>query len=160
MYRKYIHSFLGLFIIAGLLSLSATAKKQKIDYLIFGKYCGMCKGHCSTMYRVDGKSLNVDSSGNFLRYNGVIEYSGKGVKGKKYRTASTLIKKVPALLLNEKLSETTYGCPDCVDQCGYYVEFKKGGKVHGFRLDTNTSGFDKDLAAFVSEIEKTMLQIK
>lgn len=103
---------------------------QDNDILVFGHFYNMCIGEsCVEIYKLEGEKLFEDTND---QYPGNQEFfSGNFVElgDDKYILVKDLVDQFPNQLLNE--SETIFGCPDCADQGGLYLEYKSD-QVHKF----------------------------
>ena len=100
-------------------------------HFVFGSYAGRCGGDCSLLFRyIDGK-VQADAvaqwvPGQALVFTDSLPGSVFGpvpssVGGVGATSAVVeLINELPDLLLRN--AQSTYGCPDCYDQGGYYLE--------------------------------------
>ena len=106
--------------------------------LLFGQFNGFCGGEgCIEIFKLDATSLSEDTNDNYPSLN-TAPYDGNFVVlgADKFDVVKNLIEEIPNALLDE--SNQVFGCPDCVDQGGYYLEYIKNG-VHQYWL------FDADI---------------
>ena len=69
----------------------------------------------------------------------------------KIKKAVELLQQVPDTLIHWKTDEMIFGCPDCLDTCGNYLEIgRKDGTVKKFYLDTyaETKKIPKEILNF------------
>jgi hypothetical protein len=121
-----------------------------LDYMIFGVYCGECGGHCATMYKIDNTGLAIDETDGFFKNNGKITFADKGWKDDRFDTAKILLESIPTQLVTSKMEQ--FGCPDCTDGCGIYVELKMNAVVKKFYIDTNQSQLPEFLKPFARAV--------
>ena len=130
----------------------------EIRYLIFGKFCGMCPKNCATMYTYNMmgnvNTLFVDESDGFFK--GKIVSGAPLNKIEFHQLAGGVFQKLPRLLIQSKETETTFGCPDCADQCGLYVEIGGPDTRKKFRIDTNIEALEGDLKDFAGLLMNTI----
>lgn len=124
-----------------------------VEYMIFGRYCGRCiSDKCAPMYKIDFiKKLLLDNSSNYVRAQ-PFDFS-KELTVEQFNMVSKVDTSMPDSLF--LTSETRFGCPDCADQCGIYLEINKGGKKYAFELDnriSNMNGFIVNIATQLQEM--------
>ncbi|MCH9660241.1 MAG: hypothetical protein K0U54_04935 [Bacteroidetes bacterium] len=113
------------------------------EYLIFGTYSGFCIGDCVTLFKLTNKVLYKETSGKRPYQEGFFEGEFMKLPAIDHSRVSVLFGEVNPL--EGKKSGKTYGCPDCADQGGIYVEYGKGDKkVKGY-LDTNIEALPAEL---------------
>lgn len=149
------------------LPVTCFSQKPKVDYLIFGVYCGECIGHCATMYKVEEEKIIVDTSNAYFWHNYWHNYPGRndtalftGCEGTNglYLLAKPVMDSIPVSLLDSNLHSCTFGAPDSRDQCGIYLEISYNGKVKKFYIDTDTSDLPPWLLGYQALIKKTERQ--
>ncbi len=117
--------------------------------IVFGKFCGHCMGNCTQMYKISDRLL-ADTSDAFLRKGRESMNFNVKMSQADYNSASKLLSMIPEELY--ELHDSTYGCPDCADQCGYYLEIHKDGKIGRYRIDTQ----NYNLPAWLKEFPRKM----
>lgn len=150
-----IHSITIILIILAITFFSHDVNGQKIDFLVFGVFCGECVGHCATMYKLDNTSLKCDTFDNFFNNRKKLDngfFTGSTLSKKEFDKAKKLIKKIPCRLLNSK--NKTFGNPDDRDQSGIYIQIKIGNQLKIFTNDTDLSKISSELHEFVQIIMK------
>jgi hypothetical protein len=80
-------------------------------------------------------------------------YDGLSDPHENYLIAKQLIDQFPDQLI--KNQEDTYGCPDCADQGGYYLELRTKKETRTWRIDTR----DQDLPAFLLEFQELIEEV-
>ncbi len=104
---------------------------------MYGSYCGECAGTCFTVYKVTSDSLWIESDNKFFHLLGkdsiMQGFKGTGLSKEEQQKAVYVIKDIPDTLT--KLNSLTFGCPDCADQCGIFLEFKIKGVFKRFLID-------------------------
>jgi hypothetical protein len=104
------------------------------EYLIFGMSYSECSGNCAILFKLENQQLFEDSVDMFL-LSSEIPFHSTALADAKYQIAKPLINNFPNdLLASEK---QVYGCPDCLDQGGFYLELKQNGTKRSWRIDTN-----------------------
>lgn len=107
-------------------------------YLVFGQFYGFCVGDdCVKIFKLESNKLLEDTNKN---YPGPIDfYEGEYVDldNSYFEQVKDLMDYFPEELLNE--NDTIFGCPDCTDQGGLYIEYNFNG-VHKFWIIDNFTG--------------------
>lgn len=121
---------------------------KQTDYLIFGNFYGMCVGDdCVANFKLTDGDLYKDANDS---YAGMGNFLFKKLSADKSEIAEDLYKKVPAKLLSSK--SQTFGCPDCVDQGGIYIEISQDGNVKEWKIDQDKDNIPSYLHDFVDEV--------
>lgn len=112
-------------------------QKAKVEYIVYGVYCGECFGKCVNLHELKGDTL-LESADTTI--NSFIDYSrkGKDFKGKAINTRIPLALKkirdsIPLILLKSR--SRTFGEPDSHDQCGIFLRIKTTDSVKDFYID-------------------------
>jgi hypothetical protein len=108
----------------------------------YGHYAGECVGNCGTIYEVTNKFINIDTTSfwqtqddlsklqiqrqRFLEKNDEIDLDIKRIS-------------VPLIMLLDP--RTIFGCPDCHDQGGYYLDFTMFGVRRHYQIDKESEPF-------------------
>jgi len=143
--------------------LATNSGTTKLDYIIFGVYCGECNNHCATMYQYNAggnsNTLLVDSSDSYCKNYGEIKFDRAVSDTRRFYLAQSIFRQIPEkLLATTKLTER-FGCPDCTDGCGIYFEFKHEGTVKKFYIDYQTSKLTSDIKKFAEYLKATIGQL-
>ncbi|HEU4472422.1 MAG TPA: hypothetical protein VFR58_15120 [Flavisolibacter sp.] len=132
-----------------------------VSHIIFGKFCGHCLQNCTIMYALhmngNASSLTADTSNGYLR--GEMKFTQKINDSKMMQLASEVYRNLPKELVISAPQEAIFGCPDCADQCGIYVEIGQGATSRKFRIDTNTDGLEGEVKAFAEFIKPVIEQM-
>jgi hypothetical protein len=119
------------------------------NYLIFGRYYGMCEGNnCVLTYKLTREKLYEDTQHIYLTQN----YNFIEVGKDKFELAKDLVQYFPAELLNSK--DSIFGCPDCGDQGGLLVKYVENGKEKTWRIDQSKSAIPIYLHNFIDKINE------
>jgi hypothetical protein len=118
------------------------ADSAGFDEMVFGRFCKECPRDCAPMFRLNtmgnATTLWADFEDNYFKGDSALEFKTKLNNQKKLEIAFQIMGKLPRSLQEWKANPYTFGCPDCTDECGIYVEFanypSKGGKKR-FRID-------------------------
>jgi hypothetical protein len=134
---------------------------DKIDYIIFGRYCGMAvRPPYSKMYKIVDNRLLIDITDSFYENQGNVTFNGDTATKEQFDKTQTLRQNVYEFFLTTK--DSVFGNPDDHDQCGLYLEFKTQNQVRRFNIDTEvgednpkeikyTAGL---LGSLINDIEK------
>lgn len=152
--------YISLFLSALILSLYACKKEGNDDNcagpiednssLIFGHYYGECIGEdCIQTYKLSGAHLYEDT---------VDSYAGTGPLAfiqrsqEDYLLVSNLMDYYPEELLSQ--ADTTYGCPDCADQGGLFIQLSNEGTVRTFNIDQDMAAVPSYLHLFMTKVNE------
>ena len=134
----FISLLFFLLLLAACESLSLRKKTQEVDSLIFGINYGECIGECFTVFKLENEHLWEDTAssslGDYLNYEFREDLQ---LSASEYEEVQGLIGNVPSELFN--INNKTFGCPDCYDQGGVFIQFQKGNTSHRFLIDTDDS---------------------
>ena len=138
----------------------AQKNKDLPAYIIFGRFCGECSGHCATMYRYkvtnNSDRLFVDSTDSYFRNHGKVLCNTPVKDTGKFRIVDILVQHIPAAFLNTGRTQETFGCPDCTDGCGLYFELMSETTVRRFYIDYRDEGLDKEIVTFREFVKTTL----
>ena len=125
------------------------------EYLIFGHFYGMCSGEdCIETFKLTDEKLYEDLNDNYL---GTEPFNFVILGDDQYNEAKDLISFFPSQLLNE--NDTTFGCPDCVDQGGIFIGYKKDGDLKKWRIDQYKNSVPDYLHDFIDKVNEKILII-
>jgi hypothetical protein len=139
--------------IAGFISISSCSqdevtKTSDDSYLVFGRFYGECLGEqCVEIFKLEHERLFEDTNdiypGNDNFYTGNFVELGND----KYQLVKDLRNHIPKKLLEE--IQVVYGCPDCADQGGLYIEYKSDAIHKYWILDQSKTNVPEYLHAFM-----------
>ena len=147
-------------ILTSILSCS-NVKNEKIDYIIFGFFCGECNEHCATMYKLSDNYLLRDTTDNYFLNRGKLNngfFVGDTMNKIDFEMAKILIQKLPEQLRNN--DGETFGEPDNRDQCGIYIQVKVGGERNINTIDTDLKKIPYGLQSYSILITSIILDIE
>ncbi|GGK24142.1 hypothetical protein GCM10007962_17930 [Yeosuana aromativorans] len=122
---------------------------DKNDYLIFGHFYGMCAGDgCVLTYKLTDDTLYEDINHNYLG----TDLNFKALDNNTFEQVKDLANYVPSELLNE--TESVFGCPDCADQGGLFIEISKNGVVKSCRIDQYKNNVPAYLYTFMDQVNE------
>ena len=140
------------FFLIGSITLSILVRVEPKDVKI-GIHCGECVQHCFDIYRLTGSKIEIDSTSGFQGVHVKNEFDFKLLPlHVEYKTHI----KIPLILY--LLPSSTFGCPDCYDQCGLFLQIYGFGFKKTFDIDPNSIPFY--LANTIDESESVIKEIK
>ncbi len=124
------------------------------DYLIFGHFYGECLGEvCVKTFKLEENHLLEDIQTGFKRpYNFETGYRVLGQED--FERAQALLDAFPRQLLNEP--DSTFGCPDCRDQGGLYVEYRQEDTHGMWYIDQDKEEVPAFLHEFMDRVNETI----
>lgn len=117
------------------------------DYLVFGHFYGLCMGEfCVLNYKLTDIALYEDLEKKY--YGSTFVFSAMEYKD------FELVKDLPDYFPEELLQNTNaiIGCPDCADQGGLYIEYRKNGKTQSWRIDNSKNSVPSYLHEFMDKV--------
>ena len=140
---------------------SPTTSENQLAAIVFGKYCGHCLDNCTDMFRYDisSNTVQADSTDGYLRKSS-FQFDVQLTQDR-HSIANALVEKMPAQLNSVADTLTRIGCPDCADQCGYYLEtIDASQRSRKFQFDTDTAQVPQELRSFVVQLGIAVNQMK
>lgn len=124
------------------------------DYLVFGHFFGECGGEqCIETFKLTSTQLLEDTNDNYLG----TEFDWTELDADKHALVVDLLDAFPASLADE--ADQTFGCPDCGDWGGNYVEYSANGKVGRWVLDMIKDDIPAYTHDFVDLLNEKILEI-
>lgn len=114
------------------------------DHLVFGTFYGECAGNCTVLYRIQSGLLFEDDVE--IGIPDVILFNDQPLSEAKYLIAEELVTTFPSDLTGS--DKEVYGCPDCADQGGVYLELKQGDNTRKWRIDTRDEEQSTQIIAY------------
>ena len=125
-------------------------KLSENDYLIFGHFYGECLGeNCVETFKLTNDKLFEDGTDNYFG-NGTFNFVE--LANGKFEQTKDLTDYFPMQLLTE--TETTFGCPDCADQGGIFIQYCKNGVIKSWRIDQSKTNVPTYLHNFVDKVNE------
>ena len=124
------------------------------NFLVFGHFYGMCIGEsCVETFKLTDKKLFEDT---------IDDYSGQNLafielENDKFEQIKNLVDFFPNQLLNER--ETVFGCPDCADGGGLFIQYSENGKIKSWRIDQNKNNVPTYLHNFMDKVNEKIALI-
>jgi hypothetical protein len=134
---------------------STEVETLKFRQIIFGMYCGECDENCAPIFRLimdkNAPTLSADFEDSYFNLESKLEFKTDLNQEKELKIANEIAENIPETLYNWKCEKERFGCPDCTDGCGYYLEFiKENGDLKVFDLDDfeETENIPKEVLEF------------
>ncbi len=122
------------------------------EYLVFGKFYGFCLGdNCVQIFKIESNQLSKNKLHQYPARNSFYPDTYDLLSNTKFESVSGLLDIFPDRLLNE--TDTIFGCPDCADQGGYYIEANFAEIRKFWIIDTSRSNVPEYLHPFLDEID-------
>jgi hypothetical protein len=134
------------------------------DFIVFGIFCGECVGECSTMYKLDflKNKLLVDHSDSYFKsFNETpTKFESEIQDASKLSIAKNIAGNIPDIILSSNKISEKFGCPDCSDGCGIYLELQKDTAVRKFYIDYQTTSLSGEIKHFSEYMAKAIHNIE
>ncbi len=138
-------------IFLALCSKVALRVQSPLDYLIFGHFYGETVGEdCIEIYKLTDQGLYKDVSDSYL----VTEFDFSPMGMDQFDVARKLKQALPSLLMNS--TESSFGCPDCYDQGGMYIEISTNGESRSWCIDQDKRMVPGYLHFFMDEVNQVI----
>ena len=121
------------------------------NFLVFGHFYGFCGGEsCVETFKLTDEKLFEDTIDDYMGQNLEFEELESGL----FLQVNDLPDFFPNQLLNE--SETVFGCPDCADGGGLFVQYSKNGNTKSWRIDQDYNNIPSYLHEFVYKVNEKL----
>jgi len=118
------------------------------DYLVFGTFSAGCETGCFKLFQLSNGQLYKAIPGYSLVQPQTQKFSSDPLPAEKYMLARELMEDFPAYLSNS--TEEVFGCPNCADQGGLYLEQQQNGIVRKWKIDPNDH--PDELSSYLQQI--------
>lgn len=126
------------------------------DYLVFGRFASGMSSESSQLFRVSLSTFEQDIVTDFFPRLDYEFESEITMSQADWSNARQLIDLLPQSLIETEFH--IYGCPDCADQGGYFLEFGSNGEGKKVLLDINdTADQTPDIVAFKNAMATLLL---
>ena len=131
-----------------------TGNTVQPDYLVFGHFYGMCQGEeCIETFKLTDDQLYEDK---------VDDYTGQQLvfvqlDESKFNKVRDLPNYFPAELLNSY--QSVFGCPDCADGGGLFIQYYQNGQLRSWRIDQVKSNVPAYLHDFMDKVNQKIALI-
>ncbi len=137
--------------------LTFSCKHESVaDAFVFTTYGCYCVGNCISGYKLTETGL-FKGEGNKCDPSN-LSFEKSPLSADKQALGQALRDAFPAELLDS--TEDTYGCPDCGDWGGHYIEWTQNGTTRTWNLDALTDNLSGDVKIFVEALQQTMRDLQ
>jgi hypothetical protein len=144
--------FLYLCLFGGLISCINNDDSIEINeqnFLIFGHFYGKCIGEgCVETFKLTDKKLFEDNIDDYIGQN----FEFMELENDKFEKVKNLVDFFPNQLLNK--SETVFGCPDCADGGGLFIQYSESGNLKSWRIDQSKNNVPTYLHNFIDKVNE------
>ena len=119
------------------------------NFLIFGHFYGECFGEgCVETFKLTDKSLSEDT---------IDDYNGQNMEfveleNETFEQVKNIMDFFPNQLLNQ--NETVFGCPDCADGGGLFIQYSENGNKKSWRIDQVKDNVPTYLHNFIDKVNE------
>ena len=124
------------------------------NFLIFGHFYGECAGEeCVETFKLTDKSVFEDT---------IDDYNGQNMQFIEleidlFEQVQNITDFFPNQLLNQ--NETVFGCPDCTDGGGLFIQYSENGNIKSWRIDKIKSNVPEYLHSFMDKVNEKIALI-
>ena len=129
-----------------------------VTMLTFGSYYGMCQGDCVNLFTLTPQELIKEATSK-LSIHATTDGEYMVLSKEQHARVVSLLSSIPSQLLTGE-TDTTFGCPDCADQGGYYIAFRQKDTFKEFYLDTSMSSLPEALQPFAEKVGTSISELK
>ena len=124
------------------------------SFLIFGHFYGECFGEgCVETYKLTDVKLYEDIVDDYFGQNlDFVELDNE-----QFELINDLPDFFPTQLLNE--SDTIFGCPDCADGGGLFIQYSDNGILKSWRIDQVQNNVPSYLHDFIDQVNARIVLI-
>ena len=119
------------------------------NFLVFGHFYGFCGGEsCVETFKLTDEKLFEDT---------IDDYMGQTLEFEELENSVFLqVNDLPTFFPNQLLNEveTVFGCPDCADGGGIFVQYSENGNVKSWRIDQDKSNIPIYLHNFIDKVNE------
>ena len=138
-------------ILAGILACNSNDEiiLNENNFLIFGHFYGECFGEgCIETYKLTDKKLFEDTNN---KYSGT-DFNFIELDDNTFEGVKDIIDFFPNQLLNS--NKSTFGCPDCADGGGLFIQYSENGNVKSWRIDQTKVDVPAYLHNFIDKVNE------
>lgn len=146
---------LGLFTVTFLLFSCKKDQEPPADYLVFGTFSAGCETGCFKLFQLSGGQLYEAMPGYSFVQPQTQLFSSDPLPVEKYTAARELLDDFPEYLRNS--AGEVFGCPNCFDQGGLYLEQRQDGKIRKWKIDPNDH--PAELGPYIQQINLIVGQL-
>lgn len=149
-----LRAMFGLIIIAALGCDEESGMRRldpDVDQLIFGTYAGYCSGErCVEIFAVQKGKLYEDRSDFYPASSSTFDF--EQLSKNKYELVESIYRSIPNALLQSE--STTFGCPDCTDGGGVFIQITAEGRTATFFIDNFKNKVPKYLHTLIDDVHE------
>ncbi|MEH6679901.1 MAG: hypothetical protein V7724_05100 [Sediminicola sp.] len=124
------------------------------NYLIFGHFYGFCIGEtCVQTFKVTDSKLYKDTAGDYTGQD--FEFSE--LDNALFEEVKDVVDFLPDQLLKD--NETVFGCPDCADGGGLFIQYLDNGNLKTWRIDQMKENVPSYLHNFMDKVNEKIALI-
>jgi len=124
-------------------------KLNQDNFLIFGHFHGECIGEkCVETFKLTNEKLFEDTVDSYSKTS----FNFIEIGSDKFEEVQDLADYFPTELLSE--TESTIGCPDCLDQGGIFIQYSKNGNVQSWKIDQLKNAVPDYLHEFMAKVNE------
>ncbi len=121
------------------------------DRLIFGSFYGYCVGErCVEIFALQDGKLYEDRNDHYLQSSSSADFNFEQLSHDQFELAEDMFESIPAELMATE--STTFGCPDCSDGGGVYIEIKRDAETRIFFIDNFKNNIPEYLHPLVDKV--------
>lgn len=119
------------------------------SFIVFGHFYGECQGEgCVETFKLTAEKLFEDSADDYNGQN--LDFTE--LSNEKFELVKDLKDDFPKQLLSE--TETTFGCPDCADGGGLFIQYAVNGSIKSWRIDQNKDNVPSYMRDFIDKVNE------
>lgn len=128
---------------------------QGDTYLIFGHFYGKCVGEqCVETFKLTDTQLFEDSRDDFT---GTEFNFNRLLSDALFKQVRNLRDALPKELMQS--DSASFGCPNCADQGGLFIQYAEKGSIKTWRIDLFTANIPSYLHLFVDQVNEKIALI-
>lgn len=123
------------------------------EYLVFGHFYGMCEGErCVELYKLTDEDLKEDTKDSYPSHDHLYEGDFEALPTRDFKEVKELWDYFPEELLDE--TDVVFGCPDCTDGGGLYIEYRVGSTHRYWIIDQQKANSPAYLHDFLDRVNE------
>ena len=133
-------------------------ESSSFEHLLFGHFYGECLGdECIELFRLETEKLFEDDLDQYPHRDKAYQGNYVELSTEKFNQVKDLKDHFTLALLAE--DRIIFGCPDCADQGGLYLEYGVEGQSAFWILDNNQAEIPNYLHGFVDKVHEKITLI-
>lgn len=139
-------------------------QKYHVEFISFGTFCGMCDfGEQVNIFHYDTRkkgTLLQDTTHNYFTTHDKKFLIRQITDTNKIKLAKSIIENIPISLFESDSTTQTFGCPDCFDGGGIFIEIGHTNKTKIIYVDLDADKLQFDIKRFVALFKTKFKEIK